>query len=49
MSVLSEWDIIKELGNKIFIYPFNNETSIRGCSLVLTASEYAYAFKLLCI
>jgi len=40
MSVLSEWDIINELGRGIFIYPF----SIKGCCLCLTASEQAYRF-----
>jgi deoxycytidine triphosphate deaminase len=42
MSVLSEWDIINELGRGIFIYPF----SLRGCCLCLTASEYAYTFDI---
>jgi deoxycytidine triphosphate deaminase len=47
MSVLSEWDIINELGRGIFFYPFkeNKEDSIRGCCLCLTASEYAYTFN----
>lgn len=46
MSVLSEWDIINELGRGIFIYPFKGkEHSIRGCCLCLTASEYAYTFN----
>jgi deoxycytidine triphosphate deaminase len=40
MSVLSEWDIINELGRGIFIYPF----SLRGCCLCLTASKHAYTF-----
>lgn len=49
MSVLSEWDIINELGKGIFIYPFNyglkdQEDSLRACCLCLTASEYAYTF-----
>ncbi|MCC3411288.1 MULTISPECIES: hypothetical protein [unclassified Microcoleus] len=47
MSVLSEWDIINELGRGIFIYPFKGrEHSIRGCCLRLTASEYAYTFNI---
>lgn len=47
MSVLSEWDIINELGRGIFIYPFKGkEHSIRGCCLCLTASEYAYTFNI---
>lgn len=45
MSVLSEWDIINELGRKILIYPFNGkDKSIRGCCLCLTASEFAYTY-----
>ncbi|OCQ94621.1 hypothetical protein BCD67_03840 [Oscillatoriales cyanobacterium USR001] len=45
MSVLSEWDIINELGRGLFIYPFRGkEKSIRGCCLCLTASRYAYIF-----
>ena len=47
MSVLSEWDIINELGRGIFIYPFKGkEGSITGCCLHLTASEYAYTFNI---
>jgi deoxycytidine triphosphate deaminase len=52
MSVLSEWDIINELGRGIFIYPFKYtepnlpSQSIRGCCLCLTASEYAYRFTI---
>ena len=50
MSVLSEWDIINELGKGIFIYPFNfqggEDHSIRGCCLCLRASEYAYRFTI---
>ena len=47
MSVLSEWDIINELGRGIFIYPFKDkEHSIRACCLCLTASEYAYTFSI---
>lgn len=46
MSVLSEWDIIKELGKDILIYPFKGkDTSFRGCYLCLTASEYVYSLK----
>ena len=45
MSVLSEWDIINELGKGIFIYPWK-EDSIRGCCLRLRASEYAYTFNI---
>jgi len=45
MSVLSEWDIINELGRGILIYPFKGkDNSIRGCCLCLTASEYAYTY-----
>lgn len=45
MSVLSEWDIINELGRGIFIYPFKGKNeSITGCCLCLTASEHAYTF-----
>jgi deoxycytidine triphosphate deaminase len=47
MSVLSEWDIIHQLGKGIFIYPFKDkEQSLRGCCLCLTASEYAYTFSI---
>ena len=47
MSVLSEWDIINELGRGIFIYPFyERRKSIRGCCLCLRASEYAYTFNI---
>src|SRR4028119_238093 len=47
MSVLSEWDIINELGRGIFIYPFKGEEeSFTGCCLCLTASEYAYTFNI---
>jgi len=47
MSVLSEWDIINELGRGIFIYPFRGkEDSITGCCLCLTASENAYTFDI---
>ena len=43
MSVLSEWDIVKELGKGIFIYPFKGiNNSLSGCCLKLTASEYVY-------
>ncbi|MDF0553534.1 hypothetical protein [Kamptonema sp. UHCC 0994] len=46
MSVLSEWDIINELGRGLFIYPFRGrEESITGCCLCLTASRYAYRFE----
>jgi deoxycytidine triphosphate deaminase len=45
MSVLSERDIIEELGRDILIYPFKQENLI-GCCLWLTASEYAYSVKL---
>jgi len=45
MSVLSEWDIINELGRGLFIYPFRGmNKSIKGCCLCLTASRYAYTF-----
>jgi len=52
MSVLSEWDIINELGRGIFIHPFKYtepnhlSQSIWGCCLCLTASEYAYRFTI---
>lgn len=46
MSVLSEWDIVKELGKGIFIYPFNGiNNSLSGCCLKLTASEQAYSIE----
>lgn len=45
MSILSERDIITELGRDILIYPFKQENLI-GCCLWLTASEYAYSIKL---
>ena len=46
MSVLSEWDIINELGRGIFIYPFQGkDKSISGGCLCLTASEYSYIFS----
>ena len=45
MSVLSERDIIEELGKDILIYPFKQENLI-GCCLWLTASEYVYSIKL---
>lgn len=46
MSVLSEWDIINELGRGLFIYPFRGkDKTIRGCCLCLTASRYAYIFE----
>ncbi|MGB7442814.1 MAG: hypothetical protein WA919_17250 [Coleofasciculaceae cyanobacterium] len=42
MSVLSERDIIGELGRGILFHPLK-QGSIKVCSLCLTASEYAYA------
>ena len=42
MSVLSERDIVGELGRGILFYPLK-PGSIKACSLCLTASEYAYA------
>ncbi|MDJ0659504.1 MAG: hypothetical protein QNJ42_08435 [Crocosphaera sp.] len=45
MSVLSEWDIINELGKGILIYPFKGKSSFRGCHVCLTASKYAYSVK----
>ncbi len=42
MSVLSERDIIGELGRGILFHPLK-PGSIKACSLCLTASEYAYA------
>jgi deoxycytidine triphosphate deaminase len=44
MSVLSEQDIIDELGKGILIYPFN-KSQLTGSALALTASAYAYAIK----
>ncbi|ACK65310.1 hypothetical protein PCC8801_1244 [Rippkaea orientalis PCC 8801] len=46
MSVLSEWDIVWQLGRQIFIYPFKDlNSSLSGGSLRLTASEYAYEIE----
>ncbi len=42
MSVLSDRDIIRELGRGILFYPLK-PGSIKACDLCLTASEYAYA------
>jgi deoxycytidine triphosphate deaminase len=42
MSVLSDSDIIRELGKGIFFYPLK-QGSIKACDICLTASEYAYA------
>jgi len=39
--MLSHKDICKELGKKILIYPFN-EKSIKGASINLTASKFAW-------
>lgn len=44
MSVLSEQDIIDELGKGILIYPFQ-KSQLTGSCLALTASEFAYAIK----
>ena len=44
MSVLSEQDIIDELGKGILIYPFK-KSQLTGSCLALTASAYAYAIK----
>ena len=45
MSVLSEWDVINELGRGIAFYPFKTiEKSLRGGCLCLTASIHAYMF-----
>jgi deoxycytidine triphosphate deaminase len=44
MSVLSERDIIGELGRGILFHPLK-PGSIKACSLCLTASEYAYAIR----
>jgi len=44
MSVLSEQDIIDELGKGILIYPFK-KSQLTGSCLALTASQYAYAIK----
>ncbi|MBW4665217.1 MAG: hypothetical protein KME01_13605 [Chroococcus sp. CMT-3BRIN-NPC107] len=47
MSVLSEWDIVNELGRGILFYPFKGKAnSIRGCCLCLTASKYGYTFQI---
>jgi deoxycytidine triphosphate deaminase len=43
MSVLSEWDVVKELGVGILIYPFwGIKQSLSGGCLRLTASEQVY-------
>ncbi|BAY64956.1 hypothetical protein NIES22_50570 [Calothrix brevissima NIES-22] len=42
MSVLSDQDIIRELGKGILFHPLK-QGSIKACDLCLTASEYAYA------
>ncbi|MCC5602873.1 hypothetical protein [Nostoc favosum] len=42
MSVLSDRDIIRELGRGILFHPLK-PGSIKACDLCLTASEYAYA------
>ncbi|MBW4683741.1 MAG: hypothetical protein KME40_01315 [Komarekiella atlantica HA4396-MV6] len=42
MSVLSDRDIIRELGKSILFHPLK-PGSINACDLCLTASEYAYA------
>ncbi|GAB1541232.1 hypothetical protein NUACC21_39020 [Scytonema sp. NUACC21] len=42
MSVLSDNDIIRELGRGILFHPLK-PGSIKACDLCLTASEYAYA------
>ena len=44
MSVLSEQDIIDELGKGILIYPFK-KSQLTGSCLALTASPFAYAIK----
>lgn len=44
MSVLSEQDIMDELGNGILIYPFK-KSQLTGSCLALTASQYAYDIK----
>jgi deoxycytidine triphosphate deaminase len=45
MSVLSDRDIIRELGKGILFHPLK-AGSINACDLRLTASEYAYAIGL---
>lgn len=42
MSILSDRDIIRELGKGIFLHPLKAGT-IKACDIRLTASEYAYA------
>ncbi|GAA6622519.1 hypothetical protein [Scytonema sp. NUACC26] len=42
MSVLSDKDLIRELGRGILFHPLKPD-SIKACDLCLTASEYAYA------
>ncbi|MEH2255749.1 hypothetical protein [Nostoc sp.] len=42
MSVLSDRDIIRELGRGVLFHPLK-PGSIKACDLCLTASEYAYA------
>lgn len=44
MSVLSDRDIIRELGRGILFHPLKLG-SINACDLCLTASEYAYAIE----
>ncbi len=44
MSVLSEQDIIDELGKGILIYPFK-KSHLTGSCLALTSSQYAYDIK----
>ena len=46
MSVLSERDIIRDLGRGIIILPFRSrEDNLRGCDIKLTASKFAYIFE----
>ncbi len=44
MAVLSDRDIVRELGKGILFHPLKPE-SIKVCRLCLTASEYAYALN----
>lgn len=44
MSLLSRKDINKELGRNFFIHPFS-ESKIRGASINLSASKYAWSLK----
>ncbi len=44
MSVLSDQDVIGEVGRNLLIYPFK-EASLQGDCLAVTASDYAYSIE----